>query len=99
MTMQHCDVLLAVGAPQQELLAHEMRASGRVRGTGLCIGAGIDFLVGAQSRAPRLVQRAHLEWAWRLAREPRRLWRRYLVDGPAIFPIAWAWARARRRSR
>lgn len=92
-------VLLAVGAPQQELLAHEMRLSGRVRGTALCIGAGIDFLVGAQSRAPRIVQRANLEWAWRLMREPRRLWRRYLVDGPAIFPIVRRWARAQRRPR
>lgn len=92
-------VLLAVGAPQQELLAHEMRLSGRVRGTALCIGAGIDFLVGRQSRAPRAMQRANLEWAWRLMREPKRLWRRYLIDGPAIFPIAWAWARARRRAR
>ncbi|UAK26757.1 WecB/TagA/CpsF family glycosyltransferase [Sphingomonas nostoxanthinifaciens] len=89
-------VLIAVGAPQQELLAWEMRASGRVTGTALCIGASIDFLTGAQRRAPRLVQRAGMEWAWRLASQPRRLWQRYLVDGPAIFPIVRRWARARR---
>ena len=90
-------VLLAVGSPQQELLAWEMRAAGSVRGTALCIGAGVDFLAGAQARAPRIVQRAGFEWAWRLATSPRRLARRYLVDGPAIFPLVWRWRRAQRR--
>ena len=89
-------VLLAVGSPQQELLAWEMRDSGLVRGTALCIGASVDFLVGTQVRAPVLVQRAGFEWAWRLARNPQRLWRRYLVDGPAIFPLVWRWRRDRR---
>lgn len=90
-------ILLAVGSPQQELLAHEMKRDGRARGTALCIGAGIDFIVGAQTRAPRLVQRAGFEWAWRLASQPRRLARRYLVDGPAIFPLVWRWKRNRAR--
>jgi len=88
--------LLAVGSPQQELLAHEMRQDGRVRGTALCIGASVDFLVGTKKRAPRIVQKAGLEWAWRLASEPRRLARRYLVEGPAIFAMVWHWQRARR---
>jgi N-acetylglucosaminyldiphosphoundecaprenol N-acetyl-beta-D-mannosaminyltransferase len=88
--------LLAVGSPQQELLAWEMRRSGLVTGTALCIGASIDFLIGTQSRAPRIVRRAELEWAWRLLTQPRRLARRYLVDGPAIFPIVWRWRKAQR---
>ena len=48
----------------------------------LCYGAAIDFLVGRQRRAPQLVQRVGLEWLWRLASEPRRLARRYLIEGP-----------------
>lgn len=88
--------LLAVGSPQQELLAHEMGQDGRVRGTALCIGASVEFLVGSQKRAPRFVQKSGMEWAWRLAREPRRLARRYLVEGPAIFALVWRWHRARR---
>lgn len=83
--------LIAVGAPQQEMLAHEMASSGRMSGTALCIGASIDFIVGAQRRAPRMVQRANLEWAWRLASDPRRLARRYLVDGPKIFSLVLRW--------
>lgn len=92
--------LLAVGSPQQELIAHHMAQSGNARGTALCIGASVDFIVGAQRRAPLVVQRAGMEWAWRLASDPRRLARRYLVDGPRIFPMIWRWRREqRRRSR
>ena len=85
--------LLAVGAPQQEILAHEMAQDGGVSGTALCIGAAIDFIVGAQRRAPRAVQRAGLEWAWRLAGNPRRLARRYLIEGPKIFMLAFRWSK------
>ena len=86
--------LLAVGAPQQELLACEMARDGGVRGTALCIGAAIEFIVGTQIRAPHSVQRAGMEWAWRLAGNPRRLARRYLWDGPKIFLLAFRWTKA-----
>lgn len=86
--------LFAVGSPQQELLACEMAARADARGTGLCIGASTDFLLGRQRRAPRLVQRLSLEWGWRLLTQPRRLARRYLVEAPAIFPLVWRWRRA-----
>jgi exopolysaccharide biosynthesis WecB/TagA/CpsF family protein len=89
-------ILLAVGSPQQELIAAELKGTGRAHGTALCIGASIDFLTGAQQRAPRIVQRAGFEWAWRLATSPRRLFRRYLVEGPAIFAIVWKWRRRQR---
>lgn len=91
-------VLFAVGSPQQELLAHEMAARPGVRGTGLCIGASIDFLIGKQNRAPRIVQLVSMEWAWRLLTDPRRLAKRYLVDGPAIFPMVLRWRRRARAS-
>lgn len=81
--------LLAVGSPQQELIAAAIRAMPGVCGTGLCIGASIDFLVGRQTRAPRWMQRLSLEWLHRLLGNPRRFGRRYLVDGPRIFWLAW----------
>jgi len=84
-------VLFAVGSPQQELLAHEMAARPEARGTGLCIGASIDFLIGKQNRAPRIVQKLSMEWAWRLLSDPRRLAKRYLIEGPAIFPMVLRW--------
>ena len=89
--------LFAVGSPQQEMLAHEMAARADARGTGLCIGASVDFLTGAQTRAPAAFRRLGAEWAWRLLSDPRRLARRYLVQGPAIFPMVWRWRRRNRR--
>jgi exopolysaccharide biosynthesis WecB/TagA/CpsF family protein len=86
---------LAVGSPQQETVARHVERSGRAVGTGLCIGASLDFLVGRQTRAPRLMQRMGMEWLFRLLSSPRRMWRRYLVDGPAIFALFTAWRRAR----
>lgn len=48
------------------------------------VGAVFDYVAGTVTRAPRWAQSAGLEWAYRLAREPRRVWRRYLVSGPAF---------------
>ena len=83
--------LLAVGSPQQELLARAIAEIPGTTGTGLCIGASIDFLTGRQRRAPRWMQRAGIEWLHRLLSEPRRMWRRYLVEGPRILLLAARW--------
>lgn len=83
--------LFAIGAPQSEIVSHLIRARGRACGVGLCIGASMEFLTGAKKRAPVLLQRLGLEWAYRLGSEPRRLWRRYLVEGPRIFAIWLRW--------
>lgn len=88
-------VLLAFGAPQSEVVAARIRARGRARGVGLCIGASVEFLSGRQRRAPQWMQRAGLEWLHRLLSSPRRLWRRYLVEGPKIFAIWWRYQRYR----
>jgi N-acetylglucosaminyldiphosphoundecaprenol N-acetyl-beta-D-mannosaminyltransferase len=80
-------LLLCVGSPAQELIACEIGKLGRNSGLALCVGASIDFLSGKSVRAPVLVQKLHLEWAYRLFQEPARLWRRYLVESPRIFGI------------
>ncbi|MBN8808861.1 MAG: WecB/TagA/CpsF family glycosyltransferase [Sphingomonas sp.] len=87
--------LFAIGAPQSEIVAHQLQRRGRARGVALCIGASIEFLTGAKRRAPRFVQRLGMEWAFRLLSEPRRLWRRYLVEGPRVFAIWRRWHRRR----
>jgi exopolysaccharide biosynthesis WecB/TagA/CpsF family protein len=68
---------LAVGSPRQEVVAAALVKRGRATGIGLCIGASLLFLAGEERRAPRWLQGAGLEWAWRLAQDPRRLARRY----------------------
>ncbi len=52
----------------------------------LAVGAAFDFHSGGLARAPRWMQRAGLEWVFRLVKEPRRLWRRYLIDN-VLFAI------------
>lgn len=89
---------LCVGSPRQEMVARALLQRGRARGTALCVGASLRFLSGEEARAPRLVQQAGLEWAWRLAQDPRRLARRYLVDDPAILGLLWRERSALRRA-
>jgi N-acetylglucosaminyldiphosphoundecaprenol N-acetyl-beta-D-mannosaminyltransferase len=78
---------VAVGSPQGEILLQRARALGANTGVLLSIGASIDFVTGRLQRAPRWMQKLGIEWAHRLFSEPKRLWRRYLVDGPRIFAI------------
>ena len=80
-------VFLALGSPRQEMLAAAIARTGQATGTGLCIGASLEFLAGVRPRAPAWMQRSGLEWLFRLATDPRRLGRRYLLDCPAILPL------------
>lgn len=83
----------ALGSPQQEMLAYRIARMGGASGIGFCVGASLDFLTGTQTRAPASMQRLSMEWLYRLGSDPRRLWRRYLIDGPEIFGIARDWRR------
>lgn len=85
-------VFLAVGSPQQEMIAHEAMASGGCVGIAICCGAALDFLSGETKRAPGWMRANRLEWLHRLGSEPGRLWRRYLIDGPRIFTIWRRWS-------
>lgn len=78
---------LAVGAPQQEILARMLKARGVARGMALCIGASINFLTGVERRAPQWMQRIGMEWLFRLLNDPARLAKRYLVRGPRVFSL------------
>ena len=76
------DVLLvAMGNPDQELwLRTNFDATGcRL---GFAVGALFDFIAGEVQRAPVWVRTARLEWVYRLAQEPGRLWRRYVLGNP-----------------
>jgi N-acetylglucosaminyldiphosphoundecaprenol N-acetyl-beta-D-mannosaminyltransferase len=79
-------LVLGVGAPKSEVWVHDWHAE-----LGDCyafaVGAGVDFFVGNERRAPVWMQHCGLEWVWRFAREPRRLFRRYFVDS-WMFPVA-----------
>jgi len=76
-------LLVAFGSPLQEIWIDQYAA--QLDGI-LCAGVGglFDFMAERVRRAPSPIRKAGMEWAWRLAMEPRRLWRRYLL-GNAIF--------------
>jgi N-acetylglucosaminyldiphosphoundecaprenol N-acetyl-beta-D-mannosaminyltransferase len=79
-------VFVALGSPKQEVwVSKNYQAFGPSVVMG--IGASLDFLSGRVKRAPRWMQRSGLEWFWRLASEPRRLWRRYLLYDSAFVLI------------
>ncbi len=74
-------LFVGLGAPKQEKwIAEHGPASGARHAIG--IGVSFSLVAGVIRRAPRWMQRRGLEWLWRLGAEPRRLWRRYLVEDP-----------------
>jgi N-acetylglucosaminyldiphosphoundecaprenol N-acetyl-beta-D-mannosaminyltransferase len=77
-------VFVGLGSPKQDLWMRQ-HASELPEAVLIGIGAGIDVLAGAQPAAPRWMTRIGLEWAFRLAHDPRRLARRYLWDDPRFF--------------
>ncbi|WP_395397400.1 WecB/TagA/CpsF family glycosyltransferase [Novosphingobium sp. BL-8A] len=84
---------LAVGSPNQEIVARRVAKARGACGVGFCVGASLDFLTGEQRRAPLVVQQMALEWLYRLCSDPQRLWQRYLIEGPQIFRIHRTWRR------
>jgi len=84
-------LFVSLGCPKQErwMMAHR----DRVPCVTLGVGAAFAFLGGVIPEAPRWIQRAGLEWAFRLASDPRGLWRRYLTHNPrfvVLFGIQYA---------
>ena len=82
---------ICVGSPQQEMVALAAKQLGTASGVGLCCGASLDFLSGSTARAPEWMRKSRLEWLHRMLSEPKRLIKRYLIDGPKIFSIWRKW--------
>jgi len=82
-------VWVGLGSPKQErwMADHVGHLSAPVL---IGVGAAFDFLAGRKRQAPRWMQRSGLEWLFRLLTEPRRLWRRYLVNNPLFMLLVAA---------
>jgi exopolysaccharide biosynthesis WecB/TagA/CpsF family protein len=82
------DILaVGLGAPKQEKFIYKFKDRLNVP-VSLAIGASIDFEAGNIKRAPIFMQKCGLEWFYRLCKEPKRMFKRYLVDDLRIFKIA-----------
>jgi N-acetylglucosaminyldiphosphoundecaprenol N-acetyl-beta-D-mannosaminyltransferase len=90
------DILfVAISSPKKELFLGKWKEQ---LGVPFMMGVGgsFDVAAGLVKRAPRWMQKAGLEWLYRLLQEPGRMWRRYLVDDIAIVPLFWReWRRLR----
>ncbi|MBM6820677.1 WecB/TagA/CpsF family glycosyltransferase [Clostridium saudiense] len=81
------DILaVGLGAPKQEKFLYNFREQLNVP-VSLAIGASIDFEAGNVERSPEWMQKSGLEWFYRLIKEPKRMFKRYLVDDLKIFKI------------
>ena len=75
-------LLVGAGAPKQEKWAYSHWNELNIRCHVGTIGAVFDFFAGTYERAPRWWQEHSLEWLYRLVKEPRRMWRRYVIGNP-----------------
>ena len=90
-------VWVGLGTPRQDQFVATYAPT--LRSTLVAVGAAFDFHAGHKRQAPTWMQRAGLEWLFRLLAEPRRLWRRYVVGNPVfVFGIARDAIANRRRS-
>lgn len=89
------DILfLGLGTPKQEKFYYKHRSKMDVPMT-LAVGASIDFEAGNVKRAPQWMQRFGLEWFYRLCKEPKRMFKRYIVDDTKIFYLAFKYRKVR----
>ncbi|XXF78097.1 WecB/TagA/CpsF family glycosyltransferase [Myxococcaceae bacterium GXIMD 01537] len=88
-------LFVALGSPKQETwigqVAEQLRPT-----VAIGVGAGFDFIAGKARRAPPWIARAGFEWLYRLLHEPKRLWRRYLVNDPKFAAVLLRELRERR---
>jgi exopolysaccharide biosynthesis WecB/TagA/CpsF family protein len=83
------DILfVGLGAPKQEKWIYKYRNQYQVP-VSIGIGVSFEFVAGMVKRAPFCMQKIGLEWFWRLMMEPKRLWKRYLVDDLKFFGLVF----------
>ena len=77
-------LVVGLGAPKQEkwIAKHMGQINAKLF---LAVGGSFDYYSGAVRRPPRFLSQIGLEWCWRISQDPRRLWKRYLVDDPPFF--------------
>ena len=73
-------IFVSLGAPKQEIWMNEHKD--KVKGVMIGVGAAFDFIVGNINRAPLTMQKLGLEWLYRLVQEPKKTWKKYVINNP-----------------
>jgi exopolysaccharide biosynthesis WecB/TagA/CpsF family protein len=93
-------VVVGLSMSKSHLIARHLRerwVGDSAPPTVLLLGAAPELYLGLQRRAPAWMQRAGVEWVYRLVKDPRRLAKRYLVDDVRFLPLVWReWRQTRR---
>ncbi len=88
------DILfVGLGAPKQEKFFDSIRERVQIP-VAIHVGASFDFVAGTVKRAPKWMSKVGLEWFYRLIKEPKRMFKRYLIDDVRIFPLYLRYAKA-----
>lgn len=89
-------LFVGLGCPKQELWMHANK--GKINAVMVGVGAAFDFIAGEKGQAPQWIQNSGLEWLYRLLKEPKRLWGRYISIVPRfLFLMSREFIRSRRK--
>lgn len=81
-------LFVGMGVPKQDIFIYENMNKYQIP-MSFSIGATIDFEAGIQKRAPKWVNHIGMEWLYRLVHDPKRMFKRYIIDDMKIFKLAW----------
>lgn len=81
-------LIVALGAPKQEKFMYKYKDELQVP-VSLGLGASLDFVAGNVKRAPRWMSNCGLEWLYRIFQEPKRMFKRYIIDDSKMIPMIW----------
>ena len=87
-------LFVGMGAPKQSVFIYENMDKYQIP-MSFCVGATIDFIAGEQTRAPRWMTDHGLEWLYRLFKEPKRMFKRYIINDTKIIGLAWKYRKVR----
>lgn len=81
-------LFVGLGVPKQDIFIYENMNIYKIP-MSFSIGGTIDFIAGVQKRAPRWMRKIGLEWLYRLIKDPKRMFKRYIIDDSKFFKLVW----------
>lgn len=87
-------LFVGMGVPKQDIFIYENMNIYKIP-MSFSIGAAIDFEAGIQKRAPKWINHIGMEWLYRLACNPKRMFKRYMIEDMGIFKLAWKYRKRR----
>lgn len=87
-------LFVGMGVPKQDIFIYENMYKYQIP-MSFSIGATIDFEAGVQKRAPKWINKIGMEWLYRLCSEPKRMFKRYIIDDLQIVRLVWKYRKVK----